>query len=127
MSEIVVCETYLSDSGCLKKALVDIGVPAEAVSSSETEIVIDGALIGATSKIRFEKQADGTYRGTFGNRLLRNGMVAKMLSTAHGGTGELAQHYAKRMIFKEVKTQYGQKIKSCKQKDGKIRIRLTAA
>jgi hypothetical protein len=135
MSEFVSVETVYSDVESLVDALVECGInkthievhdspkPLVGYQSDErvqkAEVIIRRQHVGSASNdIGFEKQADGKYKAWVSEFDRNRGLGAKIAS------GKLTQIYAKNKILKTVKMKRGQKVTSCEEKGGKIKIKV---
>lgn len=136
MSEYYVCKSQISDIGCLKDALRDIGMPEGCFTQHETpqelngyhrkeyaDIIVSKAGLKTSHDVGFKQNADGTYDILVYDGDVRCGIGNKMTPTIRGGTGELMQHYAKHVILKTAKAKYGHRAKAT-IKDGRIKIKV---
>jgi hypothetical protein len=131
----MVCETEFSDVQILKDALVDIGVKAEHIEHHEearslqgyhgdareqrAHVIIRRQFIGAASNdIGFEKMANGNYRAWVSDFDKSRGLGSKIVS------GEIVQHYAKRMVLKCIPQSRGHLLSSEMGKNGKVKIEI---
>ena len=133
MSEFVVVNTHINDLEALKRTLADFGIDESQIEvydepvrlegwqgdrSRSAHVVIRKRILGNSySDIGFERNADGTYRiwmtDSWGNR------VASAIKN-----GEFLQRYAHRKILRDVEQQYGMRVESCEEKDGRIEIAI---
>lgn len=136
MSKYYVCSSQMTDVDCIKGALEDLGVPLDAIITHETpvelrdyhnrqfaDIVIGKGTLKTSHDIGFRKRSDGTYDVMVYDGDSWNATAKRLLPTARGGTGELAQHYSKRVILKTAKKKYGHRAKVT-EKDGRIKIKI---
>lgn len=132
MSEFVVCDTVYSDLEILKKAIIDLGVPADAIEVHESAVPLSGY--------------HGTTEGYVGHVVIRAGRASNRYDIGFERTSEgfaprvcdmdkrniggkiltdLKQKYAEVTILEAVRKKHGCKITSnVKDKDGKVRIKL---
>lgn len=133
MSEYIVCDTEITDLEALKEALADIGVNPAHIEVHESPVALEGYQgdarqqkahvvirryhVGSCSNdIGFERGADGRYKAWVSEFDQSRGLGHSIMK------GTLLQHYAKRKILREVKGRF--KLKSCEEKDGKVRIKV---
>lgn len=131
MSEYLVCDTEITDLEVLKEALADLGISNVEVHESpvalegyhgdkrqqKAHVVIRRRHVGPMSNdIGFERGADGRYKAWVSEFDQSRGLGHSIMK------GTLLQHYAKRKILREVKGRF--KLKSCEEKDGKVRIKV---
>ncbi len=135
MSEFIDVETVYSDCDALVDALVEIGVKKENIEVHDkpkalvgyqgdareqlANIIIRKRYVGSASNdIGFVKGADGKYKA-FVSAYDKGHGLGKTIAS-----GKLTQVYAKNKILKYVKMKRGQKVSSCEEKNGKIKIKL---
>lgn len=139
MSKYVVCEVHCCDEHSIVEAIKEMGfaeglirtgqkisIPSDRAGGSyDAQIVIPAKVAGTTYPIGFVKQADGKYMLVMSSqdRFTKNGQ--RFLSSNMSGTGEFVQLYAKQRIIKAARANYGHRVSSCENVDGKIKVRVT--
>lgn len=131
---MIECDICYTDEAILLEALADIGVALEMLEihsepkdleawggktmPQKAHIIIRRKHIGSDSNdIGFEK-TNGIYKAIISDFDKRREMGQKILS------GELDQHYAKRMILKTIAATYGHSLTSYQMIDGTIEIKI---
>lgn len=137
MSEYIDAETEFKDKDCLIDSLVGLGIKKANIEvhdspvnlkgykndtrTQKCHIVIRKVNVGSASNdIGFERTAEGTYKAYVSEYDSGHGLGKDIL------TGKLKQQYSKAIVLKQVQKTHGQKVTLCEDKNGKIRIRISA-
>jgi len=134
MSEYLVCDTEIKDQDCLVDTLVEMGVERDHIEVHEEAVPLEGYhgdlrkqrahvvirrrhVGNASNDVGFELK-DGSYKAWVSEYDKGHGIGKKIMSK------ELLRQYAKVKALNEIRGRRGFKVKSCEEKDGKIKIKV---